>query len=151
MTGTMPNMWEGVVSADVLTPLTILRTQAGNLTTQTKGVLRADVRLSNAKARDVEVRRLSFVISAPGRNGYERQVLLAEHTVGEPYPVQVESEFLTQKLYIAGPDSSPTPKTQRCESQDEFVTALQGIFKHRKLVTELHSLIAQINDANPDV
>jgi hypothetical protein len=153
MTGSIPNLWEGKVSTSVVTPLAILRTQAGNFDKEMKGLLRADVTSLPTQNHQGNARKHSFLIIAPGLHGYTREVLTAEHADPGAYPVKVESNFLIRSDFAVdpdyeGPDYEELVRT--CRTQSDFLTALRDIFSAHDLVTELESLIAQINDANAE-
>jgi hypothetical protein len=145
MTATIPNLWEGTITPTALTPLAILRTQAGYFNKQAKDVLRADVRSQHIPG-DTEAekaKRHTFVIEAFGA-GYSREVLTAEHSATNSYPVRVYSTFFPPMFVIPGETKSAP--SRKCDTQEDLLKALEQVFRNRKLLSEIESLIAQIND-----
>lgn len=149
MATSIPNLWEGKISRSVLTPVAILRTQAGNFEAEIGKVLRAEVRSRIQPTESGSVRHHTFDIVAPGLNGYRREVLSAEHADPGAYPVQVRSDFLPTVVHVNQGYVEDQDRT--CRNQEHFLKVLGAIFSSERLTTEIESLIAQINDtSDPD-
>lgn len=149
MTTSVPNLWEGKITRNVLTPVAILRTQAGNFDAETQGALRAEVHTKSEVREGESLIVHTFEIIAPGLSGYRRGVLTAEHPDPGAYPVVVKSFSLPIIHHLNAGYVEDRERT--CRNQEQFLKALEDVFGSEKLTTEIESLIAQINDASdPD-
>jgi hypothetical protein len=80
----IPDLW-GPISVDVVSPLAVLRSQAGRLSGHTKGLLTADVRTAVDNAGVTH----TFQIVAPSLKGYRYDLFSAAHDPELIYPVTV--------------------------------------------------------------
>ena len=129
----IPNLWPSErIKVSVLSPAAILKTQAGLLSSLTKGLLIGEV---SSAERDADGQILvdhHFDIIAPALGGYRRRILRVCHNADEVYPVTVVNEL----------DGQCT----EAKNQDEFQDSIRGIFGSDQLLTTVHSLIARSND-----
>ncbi len=97
----IPDLWpEEIVFTPTLSPLTILRHQAGILREKSRGVIEGEV-LSSANGTDVS-HELRLV--APSLDRYSRQLLRVNHHKDLPYPCKVISDSFEQDDDVHSPD-----------------------------------------------
>ena len=133
----IPNMWAGKGKTGIITPLAILRTQAGNFNQEMKGLLRADVVTSPLLDDDdhaIKSARHTFYIVAPGLRGYTQEVLTAVHAEPGAYPVHL----------------SANARGGTCESQSSFMDLLELIFTEYTESSQFESIIALVNEKNAE-
>ena len=125
MANAVPDLWpDEVANVDMLTPLAILRIQAGQLQKKTKGLVEAEI----DPEPDQEAEHYYFDIIAPALNRYRYRLLHVFHKRDQVYPVYVED------------------LTGRCATQEEFVRALSDIFSSSNTRSVISSIIAQSNE-----
>jgi hypothetical protein len=131
----IPDLWpEYIARTEVPTPLAILRIQANNLRTKTKGIIEAEVRnlTDNDKKREI----YQFEVIAPALDGYTVRLFTAEHAMGLVYPIDFQwNEFQH------GYESASTP--------EEIYSLLKIIFQSNTTRSVLMSLIAGSNERRP--
>ena len=141
MPDVIPDLWpDDVVLSTVLSPLAILRFQAGQLRQRTKGLLEAEVQMEEKKEGRIQ---LSFDLIAPALDRYRYRLFTMEHDKQLVYPVRLDlggfcfpGEFGN---YLDWVDAA---------SQDEFVRWVAEIFKCERVRSVIHSLIARSNDSS---
>jgi hypothetical protein len=143
MPDTIPDLWpEDVTAPTVLTPLAILRFQAGQLRQRTKGLLEADVQTQNLLEGRVQH---SFDLIAPALNRYRYRLFTVEHDLEMVYPVTVSAEgvgFPVNQLFVG-----ETPAASAF-TQDQFLELVARILKADHVRSAIQSLLARSNEAN---
>ena len=125
----IPDLWPGDLTVDVLSPLAILRAQASLLEQKTKGLLRAEVTTNVVEKKDVQHQ---FDIVAPALNKYRYRVLVASHKPDLVYPVVIRW----------------SPDAYEIEySESELLHALGNILSSVSVRSVIDSLIAKSNEA----
>ena len=127
----IPDLWPAKIRSEVPTPLAILRIQANNLQTKTKGLIKAEVRTltDNSKGREI----YQFELIAPAMEGYTVRLFSADHRSSLVYPININWHSFDQGL-----ESASTP--------DEVYHLLQQIFQSNETKSTLMSLIAGSNE-----
>ena len=129
MPSTLPDLWpEFVTNIDVLTPLAILRFQAGQLRAKTKGLIEAEVRTERENASVTH----ELILIAPALDRYEYVVANFNHDAVLVYPVNVSSRFCQGSKW--------------CDSQDKLLNTVSEILSDAGLRAVISSLIAQSRD-----
>lgn len=115
---------------DVVTPVAILRTQAGYLEQKAQGLLRAEVTQEQQEGDIV----YNLDIVAPGAHGYRLRLLRVLHAAEMPYPVRLEYQpsFAVWDFRIG-------------EDQDAFLTGLKGALALPTTKGIIEALIARVN------
>ena len=139
MSTTAPDLWPESLKPAAISPLALLRTQAGRLHDRTSGLLVGEVDTDHRGKNRVEH---SLTVFAPALE-YRRGVLHVAHHSPGAYPVEVESLFLVDR---DEGDEYEMP-TRTCATQEEFTDALRTILRSKGMSSLLDSLLAQINDA----
>ena len=131
MPDTLPDLWPEIETENIVTPLAILRYQAGQLRAKTKGLIEAEVRTERFDDDSV---CHELVIIAPALDRYEYVIATFGHHVKLVYPVAVAIES--------------NPRARMCNSQDELLDAVSEILRTEKVKAVISSLIAQSRDAS---
>lgn len=141
---TIPNLWPEEIAVDVITPLALLKTQAGNLTSMTKGVLVADVQTTTADGTI----SLRLQLVAPALNGFRRTVLTATHNYEQPYPVRIEAAVFEP---VPDPEYGPDPDEPDWRpvawTLQELIDLVKKSLQSREIKSLIQSLIARSNEA----
>jgi len=89
MADTIPDLWSDDISVKVLSPLAILRAQAGPLAQKTRGLLQVQIETTETTGG-----RLlhQFDLVATALNNFRRRILIAKHHKDLVYPVIIEAE-----------------------------------------------------------
>jgi hypothetical protein len=151
MPATIPDLWPDDIRVDVLTPLAILRTQAGLLSSKTQGTLLAQVMTTTTD----EWVQYQLDLIAPLLERYRVSLLTARHQLEEAYPVTVTARaFLPnpakRRLFVP-PDfvkiPSDLPADQRVAStQEEFIELVREVLQSATTRSRIQSLIARGNE-----
>lgn len=154
----------GDITTNVLSPIAILRHQAGQLRHRTKGLLEADVKTE----LDAGVATHKFVIVAPALDRYALSLFEAYHSEALVYPVRVKfkpwddqaatdytkayDEFKYGKSLIELHRTKPPDRKSGLRSastQEEFFELLRLVLTSGYTKSVITSLLAKINDAAP--
>ncbi len=130
MPDTLPDLWPEIETENIVTPLAILRFQAGQLRTKTKGLIEAVVRTVSVSDDSVFH---ELVVIAPALDRYEYVIGTFKHAQHLVYPVRVQSE---------------STETCFCSTQEELLEAVSAILRSEKVRSVISSLIAQSRDVN---
>lgn len=130
----LTDLWPEIETENIVTPLAILRFQAGQLRTKTKGLLEAEVRTERTGSGWV---RHELVVIAPSLDRYEYVIATFSHDVTLVYPV----EFDAGSRDLSGP----------CSDQVELLAIVSAILRSDKVRSVISSLIAQSRDAGPSI
>lgn len=135
----IPDLWpDEVAFADVVSPLTILRHQAGQLRAKTKGLLEGEI-VSTDEQEDLVSHE--FYVVAPSLNRYRYLLLTIQHSKELVYPVTVvANEF--QRL----DDAFEFTESRSAAGQQEFTELLQQVIGSSRAKTAIHALVAKINE-----
>jgi hypothetical protein len=146
----IPNMWPSQLRVDVLTPLAVLRTQAGSLSDLTRGVLEAEV--TTHTSTETVIHKLEVV--APALEQYRHVLLTVRHKPAFVYPAR-----LTAPCFQAGGSMEETPNVKgwidqegqwaSLSSEELFLEAVGIVLNSSETRSILESLLARSNDANP--
>jgi len=142
MADTIPILWSDDISIGVLSPVAILRAQAGPLGERTKGLLKVDISTS-----DSDQVRHQFDLVATALGGFRRRVLIATHSKELVYPVAVEAEcfhFEDRNSEFEIPVLRPGQR--EADTEQEFINIVKKVFRSSQFRSLLQSLIARSND-----
>ncbi len=129
------NLWpDDVIKAEVLTPLTIMKHQAGLLREKTNGLLCAEVRTENESG---EVKH-TFEIIVAALDNYRYQLFQISHASDLVYPATVIADSLL--------DPFANVEYPQAASQDELFDLISVVLNAKDAKSVLHSLIARANE-----
>jgi hypothetical protein len=143
----IPNLWPvEAIKVDVLSPVAILRAQAGHFQQASMGLLRAEVSTTTGDNRVSH----QMDIVAPALGNYRHAILTVRHSADMPYPATV---------YDAGTGSTggqtkPTlcisllpPQPFEAYSEKEFVEKVSSILNSGTVIALIQSLLARSSEA----
>lgn len=150
MPATIPDLWPDDIRVDVLTPLTILRTQASLLSSKTQGTLLAQVMTTTTD----EWVQYQLDLIAPLLERYRVSLLTARHQLGEAYPVMVTARAFVPKSQAQGEGTPPrarlltdsSPDHRVAATQEEFIDLVREVLRSSTTRSRIQSLIARSND-----
>jgi hypothetical protein len=148
MPDTIPNLWSADINVNILTPIAVLRTQAGLLGKMTKGVLTAHVSSLDGES---EVEHY-LDLRAPALEGYRYRVLTASYRKDLVYPVEVNAECFAEGGSKAGSDplaSIILPEEsgpRRASGEKQFIDLVGTVLHSSEVVSVIHSLLARSNE-----
>ena len=154
MSATIPDLWPDDIRVDLLTPLMILRMQAGLLSSKTQGLIIAEVRTTTT---DKWVQHQLDLIALP-LDHYRVSLLTARHDIGGAYPVTVRSQGFVPKRE-PGPSSptasiramfEPPPDQREAATQEEFIDLVRQALRSDAIRSRIQSLIVRTNEARPN-
>lgn len=130
----IPDLWpEAVVLTDAVTPLTILKHQAGLLRGRTNNILQAEV-ISHCEGEEV-THEFQLVVPALARKTYKL------------FEVCHSRELVYPACVIFHPDEASAGALPNWNSsQTAFTNELVFVFRHPKVVSIIQSLLAQANE-----
>ena len=142
MPDVIPDLWpDDVAAPSILTPLAILKFQAGQLRQRTKGLLEADIQTQEKVNGGLHLQH-SFDLIAPALNRYRYRLFTVEHDGEMVYPVTVYAEgvgFPADEIIFEQHASAAT--------QDQFLGFIAQILKADQVRSVIQSLIARSNEA----
>ena len=134
----IPDLWpDEVTNVNVVSPVAILRIQAGLLREKTHNILEAVI---ETEALEAFVEH-KFVVIAPALDRYRHVLFSVRHDANQVYPVTVEAECLQWR--------EQTSRWPTATSQNDFFKLIGIIFMSEDTKALIHSLIAQSNDIQP--
>lgn len=140
MNNEIPNLWAtDNINLNIISPLAIMRTQAGNLETMTRGLLKAVILPSVAeKSGNIFY---AFDIIAPALNNYQHRLFSVRHASELVYPVTFygSSELQTEQEWMLDANSN-------AYSESDFINKLGYVLQSAYTVAIIQSLIARSND-----
>ncbi|MGH7171820.1 MAG: hypothetical protein ACRELG_16205 [Gemmataceae bacterium] len=141
----IPDLWpEDVQPLTVLTPLAILRFQAGQLRQRTNGLLEAEVQSSERVDSRMQH---SFDLIAPALNRYRYRLFTVDHEQQMVYPVRVDfPEQESVEDPPRGGRSLKLPASDWATTQDEFLKEIARILQSPRVRSVIHSLLARSNE-----
>lgn len=141
MTDVITSYWPDDIAATVLTPLAVLKIQAGTLSGKTHGVLDADV----VPAQTPKQTALELRLVAPALLEV-RTILTASHATKEPYPVTVDAAVFkpADDEPRAEDDWRPVAWTVQ-----EFADLVKKVLQSNQTRAVIQSLIARSNELAP--
>jgi len=133
MAETIPDLWPDYVTVtQVLTPLAVLRYQAGQLRQKTKNLLEAEV-VSEVAGDQVNHH---FDLIAPALSRYRYRLFTASHATDMAYPVVIDFSS-----YVEG-----FSETKEASTQESFFQLVGKIFNSRHTRSVIQSLLARSNE-----
>ena len=127
----IPVLWPAEVAfTDVVSPLMILRHQAGLLRSRSQNVLEAEVK--SRQEDGAVLHEFSIVVPALSRKSYS--MFTVKHQIDEVYPAGIQFGPLTQDGFNDFPN------------QEAFTHFLAEVFRHPRTVSVIQSQLAQINE-----
>jgi hypothetical protein len=151
MADSIPNLWSDDISTDVLSPIAVLRSQAGLLGRMTKGLLEAEVttqsisNISSGENDKTEILLHNFDLIAPALNRSRYRIMAVRHDAEMVYPATVEAEIFEPGEY----DEPGTWSWPNAYSESEFIQMVGQVLKSAKVKSTLQSLIARSNEKRP--
>ncbi|HEX8203776.1 MAG TPA: hypothetical protein VF590_25085 [Isosphaeraceae bacterium] len=150
MAATIPDLWSDDITVKVLTPLAILRSQAGLLSQKTKGRLKAEVTTATS---DKAVQHQGDLIAPALR--YRHRALAAKHGRDPVYPAIAETECLkpmsTSEMIAELTQFVPREDWRpRAATEQEFVELVGETLRSVEVRSLIQSLIARINEQQLD-
>lgn len=156
MPAIIEDFWPKSIDVRILTPLTILRSQAAFLGKRTGGLLEGHI--STDRAADKASHRFYIVATAPDR--VVVPILEAIHSAKEVYPVEVVSKAFEPKP-AAGPFArigemsaalsefagGKAPNRRTAATQDAFIALVKQVLNSEAILASLNSIIAMSNEA----
>ena len=134
----VPNLWPvQAIKVDVLTPLNILRVQAGHFQQASKGLLEAEV--STTTSEGVISHQMDIV--APALGNYRHTILTVRHSEDMPYPATI---------YPLGPrllNGINTGTASVVYSEGEFITDVSSVLQSGTVIALIQSLLARSREA----
>ncbi len=127
----IPDLWpDAVTLKDVVSPVMILRHQAGLLRGRSQNVLAADVK---SHLEDTSVtHEFWLMVPALGRKTFS--LFEVQHEIEFVYPAGVRFGPLTQESF------------KLCDSQEAFTQLLAEVFRNHRTVSVIQSLLAKANE-----
>lgn len=142
MASAIPDLWPEDVATDVVTPLVIMRHQAGLLRLRTKNILEADVMSSESGTESIVH---DFQIVVPALNRYRVSLFSVEHGRLMPYPVTVRADGVFSHPSLSFINRSDTADAT---TQSQFTELLKQVFESPSVRSVIHSMIALVKEAN---
>jgi hypothetical protein len=144
MASSIPSLWADDIKVDALSPLPILRIQAGLLGEITHGLLEADV--STVSSGTLVSHLLDLI--APALDGYRSRILTATHSADTPYPVTVDAvcfktPFGSEALNVSREKTFMPPGAS---SEQEFIRLVRQVLRSREIRSLIESLIVRSNE-----
>jgi hypothetical protein len=158
MAATIPNLWSDDIKVDILTPLVILRSQAGLLGQMTRGLLEAEV---STVTSDTGVVQHHLDLIAPALR-YRHRVLAVKHSRELVYPVAVEAECFQPKpkSWTTGEIPAPSKPSSfpvdpedgrpKANTEQEFIDLVSKVLHSSEVRSIIQSLIARSNEQRSD-
>lgn len=134
----IPDLWpDAVTMKDVVSPLMILRHQAGLLRARSQNVLEAEISSIRGKIDEdsdtIYAHLFRIIVPALGRKTYE--LFEVRHSIDLVYPATVIFAPLANQY---GPPVAA--------SQTEFTSILAKVFNHPRTISVIQSLLVQANE-----
>ena len=148
MSATIPDLWPDDIRVDLLTPLMILRTQAGLLSSKTQGLIIAEVRTTTTEKW---VQHQLDLIAFP-LDHYRMTLLTARHGIDAAYPVKVTCQGFVpkQRGFPSVPNFfEPPPNEREAATQEEFIALVREALRSDTIRSRIQSLIVRSNEARP--
>jgi hypothetical protein len=140
MSNQIEDLWPDLSPTAILTPVSILRTQAAALSERTRGLLQADVRTRPAQ----DELHHSFSIVVPALDNYRYNLLRIHHSLARVYPVYVDhspaDKPSPQEVGLAAALLAGDPPL---EDESSFREWLRNTFAAPETKRILESLLAQ--------
>jgi hypothetical protein len=139
MTTRNEDLWPNLELGSTVTPLSILREQAGLLTQRTKGRLRGEVETWTGGEQVI----FAFNIVVPSLGGYKYTLLMMHYFPRQPkgYPVFVDSA--PKIVFPQGPPVEMPSVARRIENENEFRNWLRLTFGSDEVKRIVESLYDQ--------
>jgi hypothetical protein len=132
------SLWSIPATADIRTPLAIMKEQASALTDQTNGSLVGYVETTTFG----DGLRINLSIQVPALNNYRYQIL----TYNQPitmYPGRLQSGVPV----ATGPNVFAPPQSKFIENEQDFMVGLKALLTSQEVTQLVTSLLAQANAA----
>lgn len=143
MSSKIPNLWPiETVSVEILPPLVILRIQAENLTQMMHGLLQGEI---TTEVTDKGIVQHHFDIVAPALNSYRHRLFSVTHDENLVYPVSHNAPF-DGDIHHAISEVHGI-YTNEANTENDFLIALKEIFRTRRVLSVINSLVARSNEA----
>lgn len=142
MANDIPNLWSGnITNLKVLSPLAILRTQASNLETMTRGLLKVAIDEEEFAVDGKKNTFYNFDIVAPALNGYRHRLFALYHHMALVYPITfvLSSEIASETMPFSRGD-------REAYSEEDFTEKLGSVLQSNYTTSVIQSLIARSNE-----
>jgi len=131
MVQNIESLWSPDIKATAMTPLTILKGQAGALALQTDGVLLAEITREQIENGRIS---LSFDLVAPALRGSRHRIMKVIHDKDLPYPADVDAEVFDDIAYATA------------SSDHEFTRLVKKVLNSSPVLSVAQSLVARANE-----
>lgn len=143
MADEVASYWPDDFSVKVLSPLAVLRIQAGTLSTKTHGVLTGEV--VTAKTPKTVAHELQLI--APALEGERRTILTVTHAAKDPYPATLEAAvFKPAEDKLVFEEWRPVAATTQ-----EFAELVKKVLQSKQVRGVIESLLARSQEGGPSV
>ncbi|AMV28647.1 hypothetical protein VT84_29855 [Gemmata sp. SH-PL17] len=141
MADEMTSYWPDDFDVKILSPLAVLRIQAGALSAKTHGLLEAEV-VTASSQRSV-THELQLI--APALSGERRTVLTVIHAINEPYPATLEAA-----IFEPDADHYDTEREWRPEAStsQEFKDLVKRVLQSKQVRGVVESLLARSQESS---
>ena len=145
------DLWPKSIDVRILSPLTILRSQAAFIEKRTGGLLAGHI--STDSSPDKVSHSFSLIANAPHR--VLISVLVASHSTKEVYPVEVVSRAFEPKppttpQQMGEPFIAKQPDRRTAVTQEAFVAIVKEVLNSEPILASVNSIIAMSNEADQE-
>jgi hypothetical protein len=137
MSNQIEDLWPDISPAAIVTPASILKTQATALSQKTNGLLQGEVRTSANQGALYH----QFILVVPALENYRYGLLRIRHTLANVYPVYIDERPEPLRSVLNIPWVEDTAKALKDEG--EFREFLRETFASTETKRILENLLAQ--------
>src|SRR5437764_5610666 len=134
MSGPIPDLWPEEVKIDVVTPLAIMRYQAGLLRKRTSNLLTAEVQSEQEENQVMQ----HFQLVAPGLGYYQYRLFSVQHPPQLVYPVGIKAPGI---LFHPVESTGVSVDYGEANTQEEFIDCVSRILHSPRTKAIIQSLI----------
>lgn len=128
--------WPDDFNVKVLSPLAVLRLQAGTLSAKTQGLLDAEVVTATTQTRTSH----ELQLVAPALGGERRTVLTVTHGASDPYPATLDAAVFEPDPNYHDPDADWRPEASTVQ---EFKELVKNVLQSKPVRAAIQSLLAR--------
>jgi hypothetical protein len=152
MATTVRSLWSDQIRPNILSPWTILKSQADALTKQTNGVLVGQL---SERGGDNNACLLALDITVPGLGDYRQRVLVATYDRDRFYPVTLDAEifrpagvqhFIQAIGGLPALSEGKAKPANRADTDTELTNLVEKVLTSAEVVSLAQSLIARVHE-----